>query len=121
MSEAPGSGAAGAGADWTADLQAELRRFAADRSWQPFHTPRSLALALVGEVGELTALLQWRSDEEIIGLVGRNRQDLEDEVADILIYLLQFATALDLDLRAACETKMHKNAAKYPPPAKEPE
>lgn len=109
------------GGDWTAELQAELRRFAAARSWQPFHTPRNLTLALVAEVGELASLLQWRTDQEIGALAGRDRQDLEDELADVQIYLLQLASALDVDLHSACTQKMLKNAAKYPPPAKEPE
>jgi dCTP diphosphatase len=98
------------------DLTARLRTFARERDWEQFHEPRSLLLALVGEVGELAELFQWRTDEDIRELVaGReSRRPVEDELADINIYLVRLADVLGVDLDGAIEAKLAANEAKYP-------
>src|SRR5688500_232404 len=64
-----------------------LKRFNAERDWVRFHTPRNLAMALAGEVGELLAELQWRSDDDVGRLGPAERAAIESEVADVAIYL----------------------------------
>lgn len=98
------------------DLTSAVRIFADERDWLQFHTPKNLALALVGEVGELAELLQWRTDTDILGAVkdddlGRH---LREEVADVAIYLLRLADVLSIDVETAVRDKLTVNAAKYP-------
>ncbi|KXZ55509.1 hypothetical protein GPECTOR_2g1058 [Gonium pectorale] len=83
-----------------------------------YHTPRNLLLALVGEAGELSELFQWRPDSEAgPGLPGWSRQErtaLEEELADVLLYLVRLSDVCGCDLGAAALSKLAKNAAKYP-------
>ena len=77
-----------------AELQAQLRRFSAARDWERFHTPKNLAMALVGEAGELAAVLQWAEGSEAVAAVaegGDLRGDFADEMADVMIYLARLA------------------------------
>lgn len=100
-------------------LQAQLRAFAQARGWQPHHTPRNLLLALVGEVGELAEILQWRSDAELAALAQDNPAEwvhLGEELADVQIYLARLADVLGVDMAAAVADKLDKNARKYPEP-----
>ena len=97
------------------DVQQRLRAFADEREWAQFHSPRNLTLALVGEVGELAELMQWRTDEEVAELAaGDGREAVSDELADIFTYLVEIAGALQIDLDEAVHAKITKNAAKYP-------
>lgn len=102
----------------TEKLSAALQRFADERDWNRHHTPRGLMLALVGEVGELAEIFQWLSDEEAASL----REDparfthLQEEIADVLLYLTRLAMVTGVDLDAAVRDKMAKNAVKYPVP-----
>jgi dCTP diphosphatase len=92
--------------------------FAAARDWDQFHTPRNLALALVGEVGELCEIFQWRSDDAVKpGLPGwkpKDKEHLGQEMSDCLLYLVRLADRCDVDLSAAVQAKIDLNAAKYP-------
>lgn len=99
-------------------LQARLRVFAAERQWQPFHTPKNLAMALMVEAAELTEIFQWMTPEQSLAV----RDDpaltepIADEVADVLLYLLQLADHAGVDLAQAVENKLRKNAVKHPAP-----
>lgn len=107
-----GESAAGGSFDM---LSAAIERFADDRDWHRYHTPKNLLLALVGEVGELTEVFQWLTPDEAADLdASRLRTQAEDEMADVLIYLIRLAQILDVDLLAAADRKMVKNAVKYP-------
>jgi NTP pyrophosphatase (non-canonical NTP hydrolase) len=99
-----------------ADLQGQLRDFAAERQWEQFQTPKNLVMALVGEVGELTELFQWLTPEESAQVMSDedSATRVRDEMADVLAYLLRLADALNVDIEEALATKMVKNAAKYP-------
>ena len=99
-------------------LRDELRRFAADRDWRRFHTPKNLAMALIVEAAELVEHFQWASAEESCSLSPDKAQQVEDEVADVLIYLVELSDVLGVDLIAAARRKMQKNAVKYPPTVK---
>ncbi|SCK12488.1 nucleotide pyrophosphohydrolase [Vogesella sp. LIG4] len=100
-------------------LIAAQRDFAAERSWQPYHTPRNLMLALAGEVGELAEIFQWKTDAEAAQLAGNPAEytHLQEELADVLMYLVRLADVCQVDLDAAVADKLRKNARKYPPPA----
>lgn len=100
------------------DLQARLRTFAGERDWQPFHTPKNLSMALMVEAAELAEIFQWMTPEQ--SLAARDDpalvEPIADEVADVLLYLLQVADHAGVDLHAAVERKLVKNAAKHPVP-----
>ena len=97
-------------------LKTRLRDFARTRAWDRFHTPKNLAMALGGEAGELLAELQWLSNEEVTEqlLDGDLRPRLEDEVADVLIYLLRFADVTGIDPVSAAWAKIERNEERYP-------
>lgn len=96
------------------DLRDHLRTFAREREWEPFHTPKNLAMALIVEAAELVEHFQWLTPEQSARLEGAARQGVEEELADILIYLTRLADVLDVDLLAAARAKLVRNAEKYP-------
>ena len=96
------------------DLTLALRAFAEERDWEQFHSPKNLAMALAGEVGELLEHFQWQTQGESAELSPDDRPEVEDEMADVLLYLVRLADKLDVDLLAAAERKLAKNAVKYP-------
>ncbi|MCW3480990.1 nucleotide pyrophosphohydrolase [Neisseriaceae bacterium JH1-16] len=102
-----------------APLSAALQRFADERDWQRFHTPRNLMLALTGEVGELAEIFQWKSDAECarLGDDAASWTHLNEELADVLLYLVRLSDVLGVDLDAAVRDKLVKNAQKYPVPS----
>ena len=99
-------------------LQTRLRAFAAERDWQRFHTPKNLAMALMVEAAELAELFQWLTPEQ--SQAARQdpalQQRIGEEAADVLLYLLQLADHMGLDLEAAVAAKLLRNAEKYPAP-----
>ena len=97
-------------------LPQRLRDFAAERAWQPFHSPKNLASALIVEAGELLEHFQWLTEEQSRALAqpGPAQDAVAAEMADVLLYLVQLASALDVDLLDAAARKMVVNAAKYP-------
>ena len=100
-----------------ADLQATLRQFAADRDWQPFQTPKNLAMAMMVEAAELAEIFQWMTGEQS-QLAWRDaavKQHIGEEVADVLLYLLQIADHSQIDVQRAVDAKLVHNARKYPP------
>jgi NTP pyrophosphatase (non-canonical NTP hydrolase) len=98
------------------ELQAELRHFAAERDWQPFHTPKNLATALMVEAAELAEIFQWMTPEASAAAhedaVSKGR--IGAEVTDVLLYLLQVADHCQIDLAHAVRDKLTRNAEKYP-------
>lgn len=103
-------------ADDLTDLIAALRAFAASRQWEQFHTPKNLAMAITGEVGELVSELQWLTDEQVLGVsLDPSLHDrLTDEVADVLIYLIRFADVCGIDAVSAAHAKIARNEDRYP-------
>lgn len=97
-----------------ADLQARLRHFAAERDWEQFHSPKNLAMALSVEIAELVEIFQWLSQAQSKNLDESARAAASEEIADVQIYLLQLADALEIDLSQAVEDKLLVNAQKYP-------
>jgi dCTP diphosphatase len=96
-------------------LAAALRAFTQARDWARFHTPKNLAMALIVEAAELVELFQWSTPEDSAAPSPAQYAAIRDELADILIYLVEISSVLDIDLMAAARDKMVKNALKYPP------
>jgi NTP pyrophosphatase (non-canonical NTP hydrolase) len=99
-----------------AALQAALRQFAAERDWGQFHSPKNLAMALTGEVGELVEIFQWMPETESRTAMTspKTAEALNAEIADVFIYLSRLADVLGVDLDAAVKAKLASNAARYP-------
>ncbi|MFA6314198.1 MAG: nucleotide pyrophosphohydrolase [Sterolibacterium sp.] len=102
-------------------LRDTLREFAAARGWRDFHTPKNLAMALIVEAAELVEHFQWATPDESCSLAPEKAAAVRDEVADVLIYLVEMADVLDIDLIAAARDKIAKNALKYPAPPRRAE
>lgn len=85
--------------------------FVEERNWKQFHNPKDLALSLSLEASELLELFQWKTSEEA---VEKNREKMKDELADVIVYALDFADVLGFDLNEIITEKMKKNREKYP-------
>ena len=96
------------------ELTLRLRAFAAERDWEPFHSPKNLASALIVEAGELLEHFQWLSDAESEQLTPERRERVAMEMADVLLYLVRLADRVGVDLLAAAGRKLAINAEKYP-------
>ena len=95
-------------------LRDALRRFAAERDWDQYHSPKNLAVALSVEAAELLEHFQWLTGEQSAAISPEIRAKVAEELADVLLYLIRLADKLDLDLVACATAKMQINAAKYP-------
>jgi NTP pyrophosphatase (non-canonical NTP hydrolase) len=97
-------------------LAMALRSFAAERDWDPFHTPKNLATSISIEAAELLELFQWsrgqKGWDEVTDVSLRAK--IEEELADILLYVIRFADKANIDLETAAERKIVLNAQKYP-------
>ncbi|XP_010934308.1 uncharacterized protein [Elaeis guineensis] len=101
------------------ELSRKLEEFAKERDWEPYHSPRNLLLAMVGEVGELSEIFMWRG-EVARGLPNWKESDKEhlgEELSDVLLYLIRLSDICGIDLADAAVKKIGKNAIKYPPKA----
>jgi NTP pyrophosphatase (non-canonical NTP hydrolase) len=97
-------------------LRERLREFAQARGWRRYHTPKNLAMALIVEAAELVEQFQWATPEESCRLSADQAEAVRDELADVLIYLVELADVLGIDLLEAVDAKLRKNAIKYPAP-----
>lgn len=95
-------------------VKKRLRKFAEDRDWGQFHSPKNLSMALVGEVGELVEEFQWLTEDESRRLSAERRERVQDELADVQAYLIMIAEKLEIDLLSAVDEKITQNEAKYP-------
>lgn len=98
------------------DLTTAIREFAQQRDWERFHTPKNVAMALSVEVAELVELFQWLTPEESATLVdtSEGRAAIEDEIADIAIYLLRIADVMGVDAAAVVRDKLRRNDDRFP-------
>ena len=99
-----------------ADLKSRVLAFVRERDWEQFHNPKNLSMALAAESGELMEHFLWATPEQsaAIAVDPAKRAKIADELADVVIYALEFANITGLDVAAAIETKMAANAKKYP-------
>jgi NTP pyrophosphatase (non-canonical NTP hydrolase) len=100
------------------ELQRRLAAFAAARGWEPFHTPKNLATALVVEAAELAEIFQWLTPEQSLDVMSDEdaAARVHDEMADVLSYLLQLATMCGVDVLAALAAKIERNETRFPAP-----
>ena len=95
-------------------IRDRLRTFNSQRNWDQYHNPRNLAMALSVESGELLELFLWSRDEGPQPPVESRTKKVEEEAADVLICLLNLCHQSGIDLAKAVESKIEKNAEKYP-------
>ena len=95
-------------------LQAEVIAFRDERNWKQFHNPKDTAISLILEASELLEHFQWKNEAEIKQHLARHKEDVADELADVLYWVLLIAYDLDIELDKAFMSKLHKNALKYP-------
>ncbi|MFF3285754.1 nucleotide pyrophosphohydrolase [Streptomyces sp. NPDC003023] len=97
-------------------LQRRLASFAAERGWEPYHTPKNLAVALSVEAAELVEIFQWLTPEESARVMDEPQEAhrVRDEVADVLAYLLQFCEVLGIDALQALSEKIDRNEIRFP-------
>ncbi|WP_341236500.1 nucleotide pyrophosphohydrolase [uncultured Limnobacter sp.] len=95
-------------------LQQRLIEFSNARHWEKFHSPKNLSMALSVEVAELLEHFQWLTEEESRKINGHKLDEVKEEVADVLLYLLQICNQLHIDPVDAAQKKLLKNAVKYP-------
>lgn len=100
-----------------AELKARILAFVRERDWEQFHAPKNLSMALAAEAGELMEHFLWAesaASREIVHKDAARRKKIEEELADVIIYALEFANATGIDVAAAIESKMEANGKKYP-------
>lgn len=99
-----------------AELKERVLAFAREREWEQFHAPKNLSMALAAEAGELMEHFLWTTPDDSHRVVRdkKKRRDIGDELADVIIYALEFANVSEIDVAAAIERKMKANAKKYP-------
>jgi NTP pyrophosphatase (non-canonical NTP hydrolase) len=88
--------------------------FRDERNWKKYHSPKNLANALSVEASELVEIFQWVSDAELEDVVKERKEDIQDEIADVLIYALTLAHDLGLDVCKIISQKIEKNHIKHP-------
>lgn len=89
----------------------EINQFREERDWRQYHSKKDLALSVSLEASELLENFQWKTDEEALRL---NSENIQDEIADVYIYLMMLASDLDLDITEIVRNKLAKNRLKYP-------
>ncbi|MBN9115277.1 MAG: nucleotide pyrophosphohydrolase [Pandoraea sp.] len=98
-------------------METALQAFAGARHWQQYHTPKNLAMALSVEVAELVEIFQWQTDAEAQTVMQTTEaRHVEQELADIAMYLVRLSSVLGVDLNRAVADKLVMNAQKYPAP-----
>jgi dCTP diphosphatase len=99
-----------------AEIKTRVLAFARERDWEQFHAPKNLSMALAAEAGELMEHFLWATPEASRTVVAdpAKRARIEEELADVVIYALEFANMTGIDVAAVIEKKMAANAAKYP-------
>jgi NTP pyrophosphatase (non-canonical NTP hydrolase) len=96
------------------DLKQQLRKFAKDRDWEQFHSPKNLAMAISVEVSEIVEIFQWMTEEKSQKLNGKNLENLEEEIGDVMNYLVALADKFGIDPLEAAKKKLVINDKKYP-------
>jgi NTP pyrophosphatase (non-canonical NTP hydrolase) len=95
-------------------LQEKIAQFVADRNWDQFHNPKDLAISLNLEASEVLEHFQWKNEQEMVEHVKSHKEEVSDELADVLYWVLLMANNMNIDVIAASERKLLKNAKKYP-------
>lgn len=99
-----------------AEIKAKVLAFAAERDWEQFHAPKNLSMAIAAEAAELMEHFLWQSPEQSRSDIdtAKLRDQVEEELADVFIYAIEFANVTGIDIASIIEKKMAHNAEKYP-------
>jgi len=97
-----------------AQLRDRVAAFVRARDWEKYHNPKDVAISMNVEAAELLELFQWRGEEDVDLRDATFREALEDELADVFVYCLSLANAIECDLSDATLRKLAKNEKKYP-------
>ena len=92
----------------------KIKKFRDDRDWMQFHDPKNMAVSIILEASELLEHFQWKTTEEVEKYARQNHAEIQDEIADIALYLFELADNLRINLIEAMEQKLKKNEMKYP-------
>ncbi len=95
------------------ELKQFMKNFITEREWNQYHTPKNLSMAIAIEAGELMEHFLWIENNKSQEVFEKKREEIENEIADILSFMLSLANACDIDLSAAFDRKMKINAQKY--------
>ena len=95
-------------------IQKKLREFAKQRDWEKFHNLKNLAISISIEASELMEIFQWKDSKSNFWIREKQSEQIEQEVADIMLYLLRFADMAKIDIEKACINKIKINSLKYP-------
>ncbi len=96
------------------DLKQSMKTFVNERDWGQFHSPKNLAMAMAIEAGELMEHFQWVTTEESFKVLEDKKEEIENELADVVAYVLSMCNFYDIDLTEAFERKKKHNQEKYP-------
>ena len=96
------------------DLKKQVKKFCEDRDWDKYHNPKDLAIGIITEASELLEHFRFKSEEDIKQILKSNKQEVSEELADVLYFVLRLAQKHDIDLATALEKKLRKNELKYP-------
>ncbi len=96
------------------ELIKKLRKFADERDWEQFHSPKNLSMALSVEVGEILECFQWLTEEQSRNLDSEKLKRVKEEIGDVQIYLARLADKLGFSPLEAAEEKLKQNIKKYP-------
>lgn len=97
-------------------LEVVLQKFADERDWQQYHSPKNLAMALTGEVGELVEIFQWLTEAQskAVARDPGTARSVRNEIADVMLFLVRLSSVLGIDLNEAVTHKLAENSKKYP-------
>ena len=95
-------------------LTKQIIEFRDKRDWKQFHNLKDMALSLNLEASEVLELFQWKSEEDVKEYIKSNKEEIGDELADVLYWVLLMSHDLDIDITEALKEKMEKNKKKYP-------
>lgn len=97
------------------ELKNKVKKFCEDRDWDQFHNPKELAIGISTEANELLELFRFKSEDDMKRIMNSDKKtEVEEELADVLYFVLRFAQMNNIDLSQAIESKINKNNQKYP-------
>jgi NTP pyrophosphatase (non-canonical NTP hydrolase) len=98
------------------EIKQLINRFVEERDWLQYHDPKNLVMAMMSEVGELADQFRWvnNADSHALAASTEQAEDVADELADIMMFAIEFASVCNIDITSAIASKLDKNASRYP-------
>ncbi|MHA1874295.1 MAG: nucleotide pyrophosphohydrolase [Candidatus Heimdallarchaeaceae archaeon] len=96
------------------ELKEKIKKFCEEREWDKFHNAKDLSIGIITEAAELLEIFRWKSNKEVEELFKTRRGDIEDELSDVLYFVLRLAQKYGIDLSDSLARKLAKNEKKYP-------